>query len=461
MASLFDAFDFFPDLEGAAFGIPEGAASVGFEFPSFDFDVPDFSQFDLEGAAFGGQPAPFDPSGFFFDTTSQDLVSPTGERTALADILRGGPGGPGREIAPMQAGAGAGVSGTEPPGLFERRGVLGEGGPVFGSPLGRAAVTGALGLGGLGLSRLLAGESPRLQLPTPRVSTGIQAGEQAVGEALALGGRESLRGATQQAFAGQHLTAAQLADRALREGQAEAEQAPGQRDIRLGAQGMIPGLMQPTAVGTFEDPIEAALRSQLLSVLQGEGQGDPTQEARRQRERSAFENQMFRQLGPDWRLTTPGIQAQQQLEQRQNQERYGERETMIQARLPAQQGRQQFQYLAPVQRAQGLEGIRRPALQDTERLSEFGIRGVPETLTGLRSIAPTSAFISPEGAQRAADIGTSLEAQQALTAFQTRTQQQRELAQGISGLFGQVAGAATQRRSPLEDYFSRLVAQGA
>ena len=454
---LFDAFDFginfdFGGGEAAPFdfGVPVdlggGEARSPFDFGTFSFDVPGFTDFgEIPGGGFDvGQGL----GGYFFDTTSGDIVNPAGQRVSLADIAAGG----------------GGTGGRGEPGLFGRGSTLGAGGPAdqfMRSGVGGALTTGALGLTGLGLSRLLAGESPTLQLPQPRVSAGITAGEEALRQALGQGAQANLVGAAGGAIAGQNILAGTLAARAAREGAAEAEQAPGQRDIRLAAQGQIPGLMTPTAAGTFEDPVQQLLTSQIMATLQGTA-GDPTQEARRQREQATFENQMARQLGPDWRLTTPGIQSQQQLEQRFNQERFAEKEAMISSRLPQQQSRQQFAYLAPVQRAQGLETIRRPALTDAERLSQIGISGVPETLTGLRAIAPVSGFLSPEGAQNAANLGTSLEAQQALAGFNQQTQQQREMAQAISGLFGQVASSATQRRSPFEDYMANLLrTQGA
>lgn len=433
----FDAFDFGVnfDLGGGAaapfdFGVPydfSGGASSPFDFGTFSFDVPGFADFGtIPDAGFDvGQGL----GGYFFDTTSGDVVNPAGQRSTVAEFVQ-----------------------QRQPGLPKPGGLEG----FLGTNVGRGVTAGALGLTGLGLSKILAGESPSLTLPQPRVAAGITAGEQALQQALGQGAQANLAGAAGGAIAGQNLVAQILAERAAREGAAEAEQAPGQRNIRLAAQGQIPGLMAPSAVGAFEDPVQQLLTSQIMATLQGTA-GDPTQEARRNRERAAFENQMGRQLGPDWQLTTPGIQSQQQLEQRFNQERFAEKEAMIASRLPQQQSRQQFSYLAPVQRAQGLETIRRPALTDAERLTQLGIAGVPETLTGLRAIAPVSGFLSPEGAQGAANLGTSLEAQQALAAFNQQSQQQRELAQAIGGVFGQVASATTQRRSPFEDYFAQLM----
>ena len=458
----FDAFDFdVGDIGGYYPGDVEPSYPASdFGYDPGAFEVPSYAQpvlFDYEGAGFGvpGGQAGVDFEGFYYDTGADELVSPAGQRTTIQDVLQG--------KNPWEQAAGQVedlVRTPRTPGTFERGGVLGEGGAVFGSPLGRAGVTGALGLAGMGLARAIAGGEPNLRLPQPRTAAGFQAGEQALMQALGRGGQEGLAGATGAAIGGQRLIAELLRERAGREGLAEAEQAPFQRDIRLRALGMAPGLMEPSAVGTFDDPIESALRAELLTLLGGQGGTSPATAQRHRQEQNEMRQGLARQLGPEFELTTPGIQALEKLRERQNAEIFAERESAIARRAPQQQSRQQFSYLAPVQRAAGLEGIRRPALQDVERLSDFGLRGVPETLTGLRSVFPVSSLTGPEGAQRAADIGTSLEAQQALTSFQGRTQRQRELTAGLGGLFGQVAQAATQRPSALERYFEQLTKQG-
>lgn len=458
----FDAFDF-----AGAFDVGDiGGYDPGTDFGGFDvgaFEVPDYAEPFLDYGLISGDVAAGPGGGFeggfegyYYDTGADALVSPAGQRVSIADVLRGGAEGPGREVAPIQALSGAGVGAAEP-GLLDQRGLFGDRGPLFGSALGRAGVTGALGLAGMGLARAIAGGEPNLRLPQPRTAAGFQAGEQALLQALGQGGQEGLAGATGAAIGGQRLIAELLRERAGREGLAEAEQAPAQRDIRLRALGMAPGLMEPSAVGTFEDPIESAMRAELLTLLGGQGGTSPATAQRHRQEQNELRQGLARQLGSEFELTTPGIQALEKLRERQNAELFAERESAIARRAPQQQSRQQFSYLAPVQRAAGLEAIRRPALQDVERLSDFGLRGVPETLTGLRSVFPVSSLTGPEGAQRAADIGTSLEAQQALQAFGQRSQRQRELTAGLGGLFGQVAQAATQRPSALERYFDALV----
>ena len=440
----FDAFDF-----ASAFDDYGGYVPTDFDYGAFDpgaFETPAFAEplfdfgagFDLEGAAFGGEaPVPeMSPGGgyegYYYDTTADELVDPSGERTPMADILRGGAGAPGREAAPIRK-----------PGIFERGGLLGEGGAVFGSPLGRAGIAGALGLTGLGLGRLIAGGEPRLRLPQPRQAAGFQAGEQALLQALGQGGQEGLAGAAGAAIGGQRITAEMLRERAAREGLAEAEQAPFQRETRLGALGLMPRFMP----GGPEDEVAAGVRAEALRALDPNYRDPLVEEAIRRKE-AELANALYRQLGSREaaEASTPGIDIQLQAAREAGLGRSAARRAAIGTYAPMQQT-----LLA------GIQGLRRQNLADVERLSDFGLRGVPETLTGLRSVFPVAGALSPEGAQRTADIGSQLEAQQALTAFGQQSQQQRELAGAIGGVFGQVAQAATSRPSALERYFDQMI----
>ena len=405
-----NAFDFFdPGLMGAEEAYP-GASSFMPEFDFSGFDVGQGFEDIFSAQDFGFQPgfmgaeeaypgaSTAGVEEFYYDTSAQEVVSPSGERTSLSDIVRGGPGAPGREAAttqpytPEELAARGGAGG----GMFERGGMLGRGGPAdrfLGSNLGGAATTAALGLTGLGLGRLAAGGAPNLRFPEPRVAAGTPAAEAAL-----------------------------------------AEQAPQARAIRQQALGQIPGLMQPAAVGEFQDPIEAELRRQALAMLTGEGGVSPQTQRRHHLETNMERERLFKQLGPDYELTYAGQQNLNALRQRQSEEQYTEREGSIANRLNPQQSRQQFAYQAPISRAQGLEQIRRPALSDAERIGGgFGL-----------DLAP--------GSQQAAASGTQADQQRALAQYGQASQQNRELGAGIGQLFGQVASAATRRRSPFEDY---------
>ena len=442
----FDAFDF-----ASAFDDYGGYMPTDFDYGAFDpgaFETPAFAE-----PLYAMQPPdiPMEAlQGYFYDTTADEIVDPAGQRTALAEILREGAGGPGRGVftpgetaAPYGGPGGPPIPGGGGGGVFGRGGVLGEGGPVFGSPLGRAGIAGALGLTGLGLGRLIAGGEPRLRMPEPRQAAGFRAGEQALLQALGQGGQEGLAGAAGAAIGGQRITAEMLRERAAREGLAEAEQAPFQRETRLGALGLMPRFMP----GGPEDEVAAAVRAETLRALDPNYRDPLVEEAIRRKE-AELSNALYRQLGSREaaEASTPGIDIQLQAAREAGLGRSAARRAAIGTYAPMQQN-----LMA------GIQGLRRQNLADVERLSDFGLRGMPETLTGLRSVFPVAGALSPEGAQRTADIGSQLEAQQALTAFGQRSQRQRELAGAVGGVFGQVAQAATSRPSALERYFDQLI----
>ena len=91
----------------------------------------------------------------------------------------------------------------------------------------------------------------------------------------------------------------------------------------------------------------------------------------------------------------------------------------------------------------GVEGIRRQNMGDVERLSRFGIEGVPQTATTLGQLAG-----SPEQANL---VNLGLQQQQALTAYNQASRSREQLAAGIGGVAGQVAGVVGQRPSRLEE----------
>ena len=454
----FDAFDFGGgfDLEGSAFGL---------EVPTdFSFALPNF---DLEGSAFGSEPLNFGTSGivgnqtdpllaavpemsagggyeggYFYDTASDQVVDPTGQRTSLADVLRGGPEAPGREIAPIQAAAGAGVGPGEP-GLFERGGLLGARGAVdefLRSGIGGAATTAGMGIGGLLLSRALAGQTPKLRLPAVQPSAATTAGQNALLEAYSQGLGPELAGALRSGVGGQRTIAAQLADRALREALSEQEQAPAERMMRLQALGLMPGFLP----GGPPDEVAAGVRAEALRALSPTYRDPIVEEAIRRKE-DELRNALFRQFGSAEAAgtSTPGIDIQLQAAREAGLGQSAARRAAIGAYAPLQQ-----------ELTAGVQGLRRQNLADVERLSRYGIRGVPETQTGLQSIAPIQPLLGLGGAENAATLQNQLQAQQALTAYGTQTQQQRELASAIGGLFGKVGEVATRRRSPLEDYLA-------
>ena len=165
---------------------------------------------------------------------------------------------------------------------------------------------------------------------------------------------------------------------------------------------------------------------------------------------------LYRQLGPDYELTTPGQQAIREMKERHNSETFTERQATIARLSPLEQSRMQFSATAPTQVAQGRENLRRPALGDVTNLSQYGIRGVPQNLTSLAQIAPVQTLLGGDP-ERANLINTNLIAQGGMAAYNAANQRQQQLAQGIGGVFGTVAGAVGSRPSKLEDYYGRIL----
>lgn len=425
---FFDAFDFGGgfDLGDVGQSFLEGAG--GFS-PEFSFNIPDFNptfdlgQFDQSfnlgsvGQSFqpGGTWPAGDLGGYSFDTASQEIVSPAGDRTPLSQIMERGnlagfpqssidqaanqvPAGYSSDLTQAYGGGAAGPS-PQGPGLFQKGGTLGSGGGI--DQFLKSGVGGglaSLGIGGAGLllSRALAGETPRLQLPAPQQSAATSAGQQSLLNAFNQGLGTDVTGALRAGVQGQQNLASAL-----------------------------PGL-------SFDDPIQQALQTQVMSILGGQGPANPGTPIRQQREEQTLRQQLFRQLGQDYELTTPGIQALNELKQRHNAETFNENEAMLNARLPAEQSRQQFAYMAPTQRAQAQQGV-------------YG------------SIAPIGSLLGTNAAETAVNQQNQYAAQQALTDFTQRAQNQQQLAAGVGGLFGKVAETATRPRSRLDEY---LMAQG-
>lgn len=393
--SFLDAFDFMPNYD-----VGEGAEYEGTDFgsyPSFSFDVPDFEvqNFDVEGAAFGGMPQ-------YFDTTTQQFVDQAGIPLDLGDTTL-------RLKGPLaQAGAGRGQPsqpGPPPasPGLFEKGGTLGRGGPTddfLTGPLGRSLIPLLLGGGAMGLGRAFAGAPPRLSFPPFTPSASTMAGENALVNAYSRGVGETLPEALQLGVA-------------------------GQRDI---AQGLIRDI---GAEGPYTDPVREALQRELMSVLSGSGVS-PTTTTRQARDRAALQNQLFQQLGPDYALTTAGQDAINKLAQRHNAEQFDERRATVGSYAPIEQSRAQFAFAAPTAR-----------------------QGQRQQILG--SIAPTQPLLNYGGADRANLYNTQLQGQEALASFQNKTQNQREMAAGIGQLGGKVAEAITRPPNPFDLYYRNLL----
>jgi hypothetical protein len=242
-----------------------------------------------------------------------------------------------------------------------------------------------------------------------------------------------------------------------REAAAEAEAAPFERATRLAALGLAPGLVGLTPEVPFTDPVQQALEREILSVISGTGVS-PATEQRQQREEEAVRSTLLARLGRDYELTTPGIQALNELRQRQNAERFAERQATLARLTPLQESRMRFAAAFPTEQAAGRQSLRRQALGDVERLSTFGLRGVPENVTALRSLVPLGPLFGGD-AERERLINLQLESQAALEGFRQAGQERRELAQGIGSLAGTVAGTLAARPRRTDELLERALAQ--
>ena len=404
-------FDF-----GGDYGFDAGA-DVGYvapEVPDYGgfgaFEMPDWSGYDFGEA----MPQAQDLSAYQWDTTTGQLVSPGGTPelgVGAYDAAEGGGGGAGygtdQEIAALrdqglayQGGEQPFTPNQEPSWLDRISGGTGTLNRLLGTNLGRTA--GALGVGalGLGVQQLIAGRLPSFRPPTYTPGPVARAGEAAWLAAMGGGGTESLQRAIQSGIAGQAGVGQQLVGRVAREAAAEEAGAPYEAAIRGAAYPQVAGLMTPGQEQTLPDPVQAALREELLGVLSGGATGvSPVTGRRQQQEEQETRARLFRQLGQDYELTTPGIQAIQEMQRRHNSERYTERLATIASLEAPERGRYQFGVTTPTSLYGQRENIRRNNLQDAAGLTQFGVRGVPQNLQSLSQLAPINRLMGePEQA---------------------------------------------------------------
>ena len=396
---------------GFDFSDPGGLTEFGgFDLGGFDLGGLDFGDFDLSFPSFydmpevGGEGYATDLSGLMFDTTTGQITLPGGERLSESDLgdttlrTRGLlEGAPGQLPRPGSADVFGGVLG----GINKA---------LEGSALARAIAAGTVGAAGLGAARLFGGPEPTLQLPSYKEAKETRA----------------LRAA---ALPGQLTLAGQLAERAAREAAAEREQAPGERDVRLQSLARMGGFLP----GGAEDPIVAGLRAEAIRAL-SPTYTDPLVEESIRLAQEEQMNRLYRQYGDlaSAQTSTPGIDTMARFAAQRGLARAGARQSAIGAYAPA-----------AISAEQGIQGLRRQNLGDVERLSRFGIEGVPQTATTLGQLAG-----SPEQANL---VNLGLQQQAALAAYNQAGRSREQLAAGIGGIAGNVAGAIGQRPSRLED----------
>lgn len=430
-----------PDWSGGGGGSDGGSAISNFAGPAikslYDFggDFPNANSADLPFA--GGEP------NYQFDTSSGEVVGPGGQRQSVDDYLKQATPGERAGFA-ATAGGGAGGAGPGQPNGTGGGGILGGVNDFLGSNFGRLAAAGLIGAGGLGAARLAAGPAPRLNLPTYTPAPATLAGQEAVLNAMRGGAGGNLTGILQTGTAGENLIAQQLAARAGRESASETIQAPGQEMIRGQAQGQIPGLLTPNVA----DPVLEAIRAELLGTLNNpQGGVSPATVQRQQQEEAQVRNELLQRLGRDYELTTAGGQALNQMQQRHNIERFTERQATIANLTPLEQGALAAQ-----------SGRQQTGLTNSAAFSQFGIRGVPENLTGLERLAPSDTLLGGDPNQ-ANLINTNLANTQAIQGFNAANQERQGVSAGIAGLSGTIAGQVASRPSRYEDSMAQLIDQ--
>ena len=393
-----------------------GGDAVQPDYGSFAAYTPDFFSYSPEEQM---------PMGLSWDTTSGQAVLPGGQPFDPTAGGGGEPLGPPSPTADQRFGQRVEEEATR---RFERDrftravqerlgqqqgggGWLASAGRFLEGPLGRAL--GVLGVGGLGLAatRALAGPAPQYKSPTYTEAPETTA----------------LRGA---AFPGQLAIAGQLAARAEREGLAEQEQAPAERLMRLMALQNMGGFLP----GGPADPIVAGLRAEAMRAMDPAYQ-DPLVEEALTEEQNRLANAQVRQYGglAAAQSSTPGVDVLLQAARQRGLARSQARQSAIRAYAPA-----------AISAEQGIQGIRRQNLGDVERLSRFGLAGVPETATGLMTLAG-----NPEMARM---TNLSLAQQQAMEGYRGQQAERTGLATSIGGIAGQVAGTIGQRPNPWEQF---------
>ena len=426
--------DWFADFSFPEFDLPEygdrgiGAESDPFYFPEFNMPeygdeigggaeayaggAADLGQSPTELASyFAGQGYTYDPStGQFYDRGGATVQPQGGTGTSY----------------PLNAKdytlAGERLGGITPPNTIQGAGsdltargryaspyenpVLRTIDESLNTPLGRALAGAGIGASSLLAARLFGGPAPRVpQIPVPGASPITANTEGAVNAALVGGGAADLTGAIQSGLAGQR-------------GTAQAFQ---------GATGYLPSLLRPVQPEAITDPIEAAMREEVLRTLQMGSAPDvdkalAVEEAR-------LRNDLYRRLGPDYELSQPGQEALQAFKSNAVVAKYQSKLAALNTIAPQQGGRYQFTQTYPVSRAAVLGG--------ENRANTAMIAG------GNQSIVPTSAWLSRDpNAFRG--IEANIAGQNALLPYQTALAERQSLMQGIGGLGGTIAGSISR-----------------
>jgi hypothetical protein len=140
---------------------------------------------------------------------------------------------------------------------------------------------------------------------------------------------------------------------------------------------------------------------------------------------------MYQQLGgnPEWMASSPGIEAMNKFNESANIQRFNSRLGTIGALAPQEQGRRQFEYTAPVQKAQALGGEQRAYYNTLAGASALGRMDPMALQAGLGG--------NPDQYR---GMMTNLGANAQNLAFGAKQQDRQQTMAGVGGLAGTIAG---------------------
>ena len=185
----------------------------------------------------------------------------------------------------------------------------------------------------------------------------------------------------------------------------------------------LQNLLMLQSGGVPSDPVTAALQKQLLSIT-AEGTTNPLLQRQFREQKDVLQNRMFRAQGPQWGMTTPGIDAASKLQESQAIQTYND-------------------YLATVGALTGpYQAGTAQEMNASTGLSQLGLVNVPATVSALTGIVNPSAIGGVEATNRA--VGASQTQQDyaaLLSAFQAQ-QAQAGLGKSIADLVGRATSNA-------------------
>ena len=384
---------FFPEFNMPEYGYEQEPAG-GESFAGGAADL-GYSPNEL-AAYYAGQGYTYDPStGQFYDRGGATVQAQGGTGT------QGGVTAPNTIQGPGQTRPGQGryTSPYENPALK----TIDE---SLNSPLGRALAGAGIGASSLLAARLFGGPAPQVpQIPVPPASPLTTSTEGAVNAALTAGGAADLTGTIQAGLGGQR-------------GTAQAFQ---------GATGYLPGLLRPVQPEAINDPIEAAMRAEVLRTL--EMGSAPDVDKALAIEEARLRNDLYRRLGPDYELSQPGQEVLQAFKSNATVAKYQSKLAALNTIAPQQGGRYQFTQTYPVSRAAVLGGENRA--------------NVGTIAGGNYATVPTASWLTRDpNAFRGTEA--NIAGQNALLPYQTALAERQSLMQGIGGIGGTIAGSISR-----------------